>query len=578
MAALLAAAPMPTRAAPDASRQALVIGNDTYASAPLGNAVNDAKAMAALLGEAGFTVDLRTNAAREPMVDATRRLATTAAGSEARFVFFYYAGHGAQLDWRNFLLPVDAQVNRADDLTAHCLDFGILMREFAKVKGKTFVVVLDACRDNPFGGTFRTPQKGLSQFDAPAGSLLAFSTAPGTVAADGTGGGGLYTQNLVRELSVKDARIEDALKRTRLAVRIASRGAQIPWESTSLESDVYLFPTRTQKLSEKALEEEFVRELATWNRVKGSKQPDDWVAYLREYPGGKFSEIAQNRLAHLFRVEEQRLAAAKPPPAADPSAAAAPPSPAAPAAVAASPPAPVVVTTSPPAAATAPPAQVAAARPRPPVDGGRPQLVIGPGLPVPVLMRPSPNPASAGTYQDFKVFSVGDEFIYAVSDPLKGSKVERQAERVTRVDEEADRIEVNGGETVLDSMGNLLEWRRRRYDPRSQSMPAELQVGHKWSARYQMAFDGGTYEGYFDHRVAAREIVSVPAGEFDSFKLEGEGFNVTTGARIILTTWVVPGLAFPLRSQRTFQARNSPFREVELRELVSCRQMRWSAA
>lgn len=562
LAALLAAAPMPMRAAPDASRQALVIGNDAYASAPLGNAVHDAKAMASLLDDAGFTVDLRTNAAREPMVDAIRRLAATAAGSEASLIFFYYAGHGAQLDWRNFLLPVDARVNTADDLPAQCLDFGILMRELAKAKGKTFVVVLDACRDNPFGGTFRTPQKGLSQFDAPAGSLLAFSTAPGSVAADGIGGGGLYTRNLVRELAVKNARIEDALKRTRLAVRIASRGAQIPWESTSLESDVYLFPTHTQKLSEKALEEEFVRELDTWNRVKGSKELDDWVAYLREYPSGKFSEIAQNRVAHLLRAEEQRLAAANPPPAAS-----APPSPAA-----------LAVPTATPPSAASPPAPDGAAPPRPPVDGGQPQLVIAPGLPVPVLMRPWPNPASAGTYQEFLVFSVGDEFVYAVSDPQYGNKVERQAERVTRVDEEADRIEVNGGETVLDGMGNVLEWRRRRYDPRAQIRPAELKVGHKWPARFRMAFGGTTHDGYFDFRVAAREIVSVPAGKFDSFKLEGEGFNVTTGARIVLTRWVVPGLVLPLRSQRYFQPRSSPFREIELRELVSCRQMRWSAA
>ena len=92
---------LPARAAADPSRLALVVGNDAYPGAPLANAVNDAKAMAELLGKAGFGVDLRTNADRGTLLDATKRFAEAAAASEAKLVFFYYAGHGVQLDWRN---------------------------------------------------------------------------------------------------------------------------------------------------------------------------------------------------------------------------------------------------------------------------------------------------------------------------------------------------------------------------------------------------------------------------------------------------------------------------------------------
>lgn len=561
VAALVGGGLRPVRAAADPARIALVIGNDRYSGTPLVNAGNDARAVSALLDLAGFTVFLQTDTDRQALRQAAMTFAAAARGDAARLVFFYYAGHGAQVDWRNYLLPVDARVATAGDLPSQCLDLGTLLAEFARAKGKTFVVILDACRDNPFGDAYRPAQKGLSQFDAPPGTLIAFSTAPGSVAADGTGGSnGLYTGHLVRELSVRDAKLEDALKRVRLAVRVASRGAQVPWESTSLESDVFLFPAGKTKLSEAELEADYQREIALWNRVKVSKEPDDWVGYLREYPGGKFSEIAQNRLAYLLRVEEQRLVASKPPVVAEPSA--------------------VVAAPPPPAAASPAPAlppAIAAAAPSPPAVGARAQLEIGPGFPARVLMRPSQNPASAGTYVNAKTFTVGDEVVYAVSDAMLGRAPELLVQRVTLIDEENDRVEINGGESVFDTLGNLLKWGQRVYDPRAQREPAQLQVGNKWTTRFRLAFGGRVSDSYFDHRVAARESVRVPAGEFDSFRLEGIGYNMTADIQISLVVWVVPGLNFPLRSERIAQPRAAR-RDTELRELVSCRQMRWSVA
>jgi hypothetical protein len=286
-------------AAGDPSRLALVIGNSAYRDAPLVNPGNDASAMADLFGQAGFTVDSRLNATRNDMMAAIERFGAAIRRPEIRQVIFYYAGHGVQLDWRNYLLPVDAEVTSADQVKQRCVDLNQLLLQLGAAKDKTFIIILDACRNNPFGSAYRPEQRGLSQFDAPVGSLIAYATSPGNVASDGSGKNGLYTENLVRELSQRSTRIEDALKRVRLNVRLASRGAQIPWETTSLESDVFIFKESQKKLSEEELEKELETDIAEWGRIKSSKNAEDWVGYLRKFPNGRFTEIAQTRLARL---------------------------------------------------------------------------------------------------------------------------------------------------------------------------------------------------------------------------------------------------------------------------------------
>jgi uncharacterized caspase-like protein len=265
----------PAFAAPDPSRVALIIGNAAYKQAPLENPTNDAAAMRDLFTTAGFTTDSLLNAKRTDLLAAIDRFTTAVQKSETKQALFYYAGHGAQLDWRNYLLPVDIAVKTPDDVKNQCVDLGIILGRLAKLKDKTFIIILDACRDDPFKGAYRPEQKGLSQFDAPVGSLLAYATSPGNVAADGTGKNGLYTEHLVRELSNRSAKIEDALKRVRLNVRLGSNGEQIPWETTSLESDVFIFPDGQKKLSEAELEKLLEAEMEAWARVKNSRKADD---------------------------------------------------------------------------------------------------------------------------------------------------------------------------------------------------------------------------------------------------------------------------------------------------------------
>ncbi len=305
--------------ASDPSRLALVIGNSAYRNAPLVNPGNDARAMADLFGQAGFTVDSRLDASRSDMMAAIERFGIAIRRPDIRQVVFYYAGHGVQLDWHNYLLPVDAAVETADQVKQRCVDLGLLLGQLGAARDKTFIIILDACRNDPFGAAYRPQQKGLSQFDAPVGSLIAYATSPGNVASDGSGKNGLYTENLVRELSQRGTRLEDALKRVRLNVRMASRGAQIPWETTSLESDVFIFKEGQKKLSDEELEQELEEDVAEWGRIKSSRNTEDWVGYLRKFPNGRFTEIAQMRLARLMAEKERTTTVAAEPAGGAPS-------------------------------------------------------------------------------------------------------------------------------------------------------------------------------------------------------------------------------------------------------------------
>lgn len=221
-------------------RFALVIGNSGYAAAPLPNAVNDANAVARVLEKAGFAVDLKLNASQKQMQDAIAQLGGRLRGDAVGL--FYFAGHGVQLNGRNYLVPVGTEVKREADIVGRTVDVQQLLDRMGNARNRANVVILDACRDNPFSGDGRSGAGGLSQLDAPTGSLIAFATAPGRVASDGKGANGLYTQHLLANIERGATPIEDVFKRVRLGVRVDSNGAQIPWESTSLDVDFYFFP------------------------------------------------------------------------------------------------------------------------------------------------------------------------------------------------------------------------------------------------------------------------------------------------------------------------------------------------
>jgi uncharacterized caspase-like protein len=569
----------------DPSRLALIIGNSSYRDAPLVNPANDAKAIGGLFTQAGFTVDSRLDATRLEMIAAIERFGTAVKRPETRLVVFYYAGHGAQLDWRNYLLPVDAVVHKQEDMKQRCVDLSLLLGQFSAAKDKTFVVILDACRNNPFGSAYRPEQKGLSQFDAPVGSLLAYATSPGNVASDGEGQNGLYTENLVRELGKRGTRIEDALKRVRLNVRLASHGEQIPWETTSLEGDVFIFNEGQKKLSETELEQLVEADVTEWARIKSSKKVSDWVSYLQTFPNGRFAEIAQLRLARLLaedeklaaekrqreeqqRLEQERLAAERKQQEEQRQAAEKKHSEQAAQPAAAKSPA-VLAPEASPAASPAGPAT--SPSPRPAAASGAPALDIRAGVPVPALIAPSANPFSAGRYPLGRIFTVGDTATVRQTDILTGVEERTYHPRVTRVDYDEDRVEFNNGHTITDLMGNAIKNGEIVFDSPVQFIPAEFQLGKKWTAAFRRTQNDKTTNAYYDLQIVKRETISVPAGSFDTFLIEGSGWNTTMNSRLEVRLWLVPGVNFAIR--REFVVRNQwRFIQTERHELAALRQ------
>ena len=236
--ALLALVAAPSRAqAPstDEKRTALVIGNGAYQNGPLRNPVRDARGMAAALRGQGFEVTLLENAGQKE----TRR-AINEFGKKLReggVGLFYYAGHGLQVSGRNYLVPVDAAIDEESEVEIEAVDVGSVLSRMDIAKNRLNLVILDACRDNPYARSFRSQVRGLASIDAPSGTLIAYATAPGRVARDGSGANGIYTGELLRAMGVPGLRIEDVFKRVRQSVQQQTGGEQVPWESSSLVGD-----------------------------------------------------------------------------------------------------------------------------------------------------------------------------------------------------------------------------------------------------------------------------------------------------------------------------------------------------
>jgi len=228
------------QAAAGEARTALVIGNGAYPSAPLKNPVQDAKAMAEALRKCGFQVTLLENATRSRMVQALRDFGLIIQGGGVGLL--YYAGHGMQVKGRNYLVPVDADLASEDEVPYNTLDADAVLAKMESARNRLNILILDACRNNPFARSFRSSSQGLAQMDAPAGSYIAFATSPGRTAADGTGAHGLYTQYLLTQLAIPGLRVEDVFKRVRASVMRDSQQQQVPWESSSITGDFYFNP------------------------------------------------------------------------------------------------------------------------------------------------------------------------------------------------------------------------------------------------------------------------------------------------------------------------------------------------
>jgi hypothetical protein len=222
-------------------RLALVIGNSAYEAAPLRNPVNDAKDFAAALADSGFEVTRLENASLRELRAALRDFGDRLK-KQGGVGLFYFAGHGMQVKGRNYLIPVAAQIEREDEVEFESLDANLVLEKLDSAGNRFNIVILDACRNNPFARSFRSSTQGLAQMDAPSGAVVAFATSPGSVASDGGGRNGLYSQHLIETVRRPGLKIEEVFKQVRAAVRRDSNGKQTPWEATSLEGDFYFHP------------------------------------------------------------------------------------------------------------------------------------------------------------------------------------------------------------------------------------------------------------------------------------------------------------------------------------------------
>ncbi|MEZ5924245.1 MAG: caspase family protein [Hyphomicrobiaceae bacterium] len=223
------------------TRIALVIGNGAYQNAGvLRNPPNDARRMAEALGKVGFEVMAYENLDQSGMKRAVRDFADKleAAGRDTVGLVFY-AGHGIQVGGINYFIPVNAEIDKESDVAIESVSADDVMAALANARNRLNIVILDACRNNPFARSFRSASRGLARLDAPVGSMVAFSTAPGQVAADGEGDNSPYTAALVDVLEQPSVKIEDVFKRVRERVYESSGGQQVPWESSSILGDFY---------------------------------------------------------------------------------------------------------------------------------------------------------------------------------------------------------------------------------------------------------------------------------------------------------------------------------------------------
>lgn len=283
------------------TRLALIIGNSTYGSVTeLDNPSRDAKLMGETLTELGFSVSMATDMTQVQMKRAIAQFGRDlrAAGEDA-IGLFYYAGHGVQSFGNNYLLPVDVSLNDAADLDLMAVEAQSVLRQMASARNRTNLVILDACRNNPFENVADLDESGLAEMKAPTGTFLAYATAPGGVALDGTGENSPFTLALAEQIQVPGLAVEQAFKEVRRAVLDQSRGLQTPWDASSLVSD-FVF---AEAAPEPVLTARELEELQMWRSIQASRDPVQIMLFLRGYADGAFYQEARALLAEVMEDE-----------------------------------------------------------------------------------------------------------------------------------------------------------------------------------------------------------------------------------------------------------------------------------
>lgn len=277
-------------------RIALVIGNSTYESKnlpALPNPANDAEDIARALRRFGFQVIEKKNLTLEAMNRVVAEFGSKLGGSDA--ALFYFAGHGIQVKGQNYLIPVNAVIDSEAAVPYQGLNVNQVLDEMDNGKSRVNIVILDACRNNPITGKFRSGQtRGLAvPGGAPRGTVIVYATDPGNVAADGEGRNGLFTSGLLTAFKGQDLSLDGILTAASAEVETASAQTQIPYVNgpktvqKTFRFDLVIEPGKGEI------------EKVYWQSVERSSNPADFEAYLKRYPKGNYVSLAENRLKML---------------------------------------------------------------------------------------------------------------------------------------------------------------------------------------------------------------------------------------------------------------------------------------
>ncbi|MCB2055312.1 MAG: SUMF1/EgtB/PvdO family nonheme iron enzyme [Geminicoccaceae bacterium] len=313
-------------------RVALVVGNGDYgdAATALPNAPNDARALAAELEALGYQVVRAIDQDYRGMRAALARFADALRGADAGL--FFYAGHGMEFQGRNYLFPTDAELRNESDVYIGLIEVDQVLR-IMETSVPVRLVFLDACRDNPLARRFRgslgatrssSVGRGLARVDATVGTFVAYATAPGEVAEDGSGDNSPFTTAMLRHLEVPGLDVSDFMRRVRQSVVEMTDARQTPWESSSLlgsfvlnvEVNITVEPPPPPP-AEAAVQSSGQAEIVFWQSIQQSARASDFEAYLARFgDDGIFAPLAKARLAGLVEAaaEDDTPAAVTPEP------------------------------------------------------------------------------------------------------------------------------------------------------------------------------------------------------------------------------------------------------------------------
>lgn len=542
-------------------RIALVVGNAQYQSvAALKNPGTDAGDVADSLRRLGFEVTLAQDAGRDMFNRKVAEFAQRSLG-DVEMAVFYFAGHAVQLDWANYLLPVDIRVTKPEDIRSQGVALTEVIGQIKRAGARNALIIVDACRDNPFRGI--ALPKGLAQMDAPAGTYIAYATAPGSVARDGEGdsANGLYTRYLLREMRVP-AKIEDMFKRVRTQVRQSSTNQQIPWDSSSLEQDIALNDGRTFRFELAHLQQEHER----WQKAvdEASKKVDsssarqsgatdkDAVALRKDMAAAvdklKEAQIALDRLKAIERVPaamdsevrfQQELTA------------------------------------------------WSAVQRSQSVNDYYEYLKVYPSglfaeqvklMLEKQLVKERYSQADARQMQSLtpvgEVFRPGDNYVLRTTDMMTG-KTHRYTVSVDRIDQGKVHLLTNAKNPEIRTLDGAVESTRSTdgvwaFDPPRLDVPADgFVVGKKWVGRtLQTKVDKGTQTWRDDEiRVEAYETVTLPAGVFKAYRLVMRSM-LENGYSVRRTYWMEPGWGYPIKLIREVRKKNNELSLHQVVELV----------